>query len=271
MATLPVSGAPGRERTRRAAAFFRLEGVMHAAPAWSGVAFLASNAASMRMRLLGLGGAVFSGALRGVSLAGAGLAGADATRLSCKALAGISRDRLEVIGEDYARDVLVPEARDEAVWLLEGARRDGLVTVLVAESIAPIADAFARVLAKDGPGFDLVLSNQLELDARQHATGSLLEPVIGPEIDPRRVRELATAHGLDLETSRAYGHARTDLVLLGLVGQPCAIEPRRELARVARDLDWPIVRAAAPFSGSPPARTALSPEPRDADEGALAR
>jgi phosphoserine phosphatase len=139
------------------------------------------------------------------------------------------------------------------------------------ESIVLIVDAFARVLAKDGLGFDLVLSNQLELDARQHATGSLLEPVIGPEIDPRRVRELAAAHGLDLETSRAYGHARTDLVLLGLVGQPCAIEPRRELARVARDLDWPIVRAAAPFSGSPPARTALSPEPRDADEGALAR
>lgn len=267
-----LTGPRGRPRseTRRAAAFFRLEGVMHPASAWAGAAYLASNAASMRKRLFGLGGAAFSGALRGVSLAGAGLAGADATRLSCKVLSGFSRDRLEVLGEDYARDVLVPEARDEAVRLVEGARRDGLLTVLVAESIAPIADAFARVLAKDGPGFDLVIANQLELDAKQHATGALVEPVLAPEIDPRLLRELAATHGIDLEASRAYGACRTDLVLLGLVGQPCAIEPDRELARVARDLDWPIVRGAKPFEGSP-ADELRRTDLRDTDEGAMAR
>jgi phosphoserine phosphatase len=265
-----LTGPSDRRETRRAAAFFRLEGVMHPASAWAGAAYLASNAASMRKRLFGLGGAAFSGALRGVSIAGAGLAGADATRLSCKVLAGFSRDRLEVLGEDYARVVLVPEARVEAVRLVEGARRDGFLTVLVAESIASIAEAFARVLAEDGPSFDLVMANHLELDPKQQATGALLEPVIAPEIAPRRVRELASTHAIDLEASRAYGATRMDLVLLGLVGQPCAIEPDRELARVARDLDWPIVRAAKPFEGSPPddlGRTDL----RDPDEGAMAR
>jgi phosphoserine phosphatase len=259
-----------RRAESRAAAFFRLEGVMHPAAAWAGAAYLASNAASMRKRLLGLGGAAFSGALRGVSLAGAGLAGADATRLSYKVLSGFSRDRLEVLGEDYAREVLAPEARNEAVRLLEGARRDGLLTVLIAESIAPIADAFARVLAEEGPSFDLVVANQLELDAKLRATGELIEPVLAPEVDPRRVRELAAAHAIELEASRAYGSSRTDLVLLGLVGQPCAIEPDRELARVARDLDWPIVRAAKPFAGSPPAELREA-DRRDTDEGAMAR
>lgn len=252
--------------TRRAA-FFRLEGVMHPAAAWAGAAYLASNAASMRTRLLGLGGAAFSGALRGVSLAGAGLAGAQTTRLAYSTLTGFSRDRLEVLGEDYARDVLVPEARDEAVRLVEGARRDGLVTVLIAESIAPIADAFARLLAKDGPTFDVVIANQLELDKKQQATGSLVAPIIAPEIDPKRLRELAAQHAIDLATSRAYGHARTDLVLLGLVGQPCAIEPDRELARVARDLDWPIVRTHAPYEVDAPDAPERSLP--DHDEGAL--
>lgn len=237
---------------------------MHPAAAWQGAAYLASNAASMRKRLFGLGRAAFSGALRGVSLAGAGLAGAESTRLACEVLEGFSRDRLEVLGEDYARDVLLAEVREEAVRLVEGARRDGYLTVLLAESIAPVADAFARLLAKDGPAFDVVLANRLELDAKHHATGALLEPVVGPEIDPRRLRELAEEQQIDLARSRAYGHARADLVLLGLVGQPCAIEPDRELARVARDLDWPIVRTAKPFEASP----VTSLDTLDHDEGA---
>ncbi len=255
----------------RPAAFFRLEGVMHPAAAWAGAAYLASNAASMRTRLLGLGGAAFSGALRGVSLAGAGIAGARTTRFAYATVAGFSRDRIEVLGEDYARDVLVAEVRAEAVRLVEGARRDGFVTVLVAESIAPIADAFARLLAKDGPAFDVVIANQLELDKRQRATGELLDPVIGPEVDPRRIRELAALHGIDLTTSRAYGQSRADLVLLGLVGQPCAIEPDRELARVARDLDWPIVRTHTPYEVSAPnAADHALPRDGDQDEGANA-
>ncbi|GAB4198270.1 MAG: hypothetical protein OHK0013_07210 [Sandaracinaceae bacterium] len=227
------------DRAPRGAAFFRLEGALHPQPAWAGALYLASNAASMRRRLLGVGGAAVSAALRASTVAGLA-----ATRLAFSVLEGFSRDRIDVLSDDYARDVLVPGARESALRLLEGARRDGLRTVLVAETIAPIAEAFGRAL---GPaGFDLVVANQLEHDARGRATGKLRAPAIGPELDPRRLRELAAETGIDLAASRAYGHARTDLVLLGAVGRPCAIEPDRELARVARDLDWPIVRAERP-------------------------
>ncbi len=259
----PFDAAP-RAPSTRPAAFFRLEGVMHPAGAWEAAAYVAANAASMRRRLLGMGGAVVSGALRGVSLAGAGLVGARSTRLAYSVLAGFSRDRLEVLGEDYARDVLVRGARPSALRLVEGARRDGFTTVLIAEASAEVADAFARALAKDGPSFDLVLANHLELDDRGRATGALVDPVIAPEVDPRRLRAIAAEHGFDLEASRAYGHAHADLVLLGLVGHPCAIEPDRELARVARDLDWPIVRAEAPFDPPTPSTR------RTHDEGAPA-
>jgi phosphoserine phosphatase len=224
------------DRASKGAAFFRLEGALHPQPAWAGALYLASNAASIRRRLLGVGGAAVSAALRGSAVAGLA-----ATRLAFSVLEGFSRDRVEVLSEDYARDVLVPGARVEALRLLEGARRDGLLTVLISESIAPIAESFSRALP--GGGFDLVLANHLELDARGHATGKLRAPAIGPELDPRRLRELAADMSLDLTKSRAYGHARADLVLLGAVGHPCAIEPDRELARVARDLDWPIVRS----------------------------
>jgi len=133
----------------RGAAFFRLEGALHPEPAWAGALYLASNAPSMRKRLLGIGGAAFSGVLRRSAVAGA-----STTRLAFSVLEGFSLDRLEVLAEDYARDVLVPGARAEAVRLVEGARQDGLVTVLVSESIAPIAEAFSRLLPGGGePAF----------------------------------------------------------------------------------------------------------------------
>jgi phosphoserine phosphatase len=118
--------------------------------------------------------------------------------------------------------VLAPEARNEAVRLLEGARRDGLLTVLIAESIAPIADAFARVLAEEGPSFDLVVANQLELDAKLRATGELIEPVLAPEVDPRRVRELA---------ARARDRARGEPRVRQLADGPRAARPRRAALR----------------------------------------
>lgn len=217
------------------AAFFRLEGALHAASAWSAALYLASNAASMRQRLLASSGALLGGLFRNAKVTGA-----ESTRLAFAPLAGFTRDRLEVLADDYAKDVLVPALRPEARALLEGARADGFKTVLVTESLDFIATSFSRALGEHG--FDFVLANELEFDAKDRCTGELVSPVLAPEIDPKRLREFAHAHGIDLTASRAYGSAREDLVLLGAVGHPCALEPTRELARVARDLEWPIVR-----------------------------
>ena len=221
-------GVPAR------AAFFRLEGTLHAGGAWSAALYLASNAASMRQRLLASSGALLGGFFRNAKVTGA-----ESTRLAFAPLAGFSRDRLEILAGDYAKDVLLASLRPEARALLDGARADGFKTVLVTESLDIIANSLSRVL---GEGFDFVLANELEFDAKDRCTGDLVSPVLAPELDPKRLRDFAHAHGIDLASSRAYGSAREDLVLLGAVGYPCALEPTRELARVARDLEWPIVR-----------------------------
>lgn len=219
------------------AAFFRLEGTLHAAGAWSAALYLASNAASMRQRLLASSGALLGGFFRNAKVTGA-----ESTRLAFAPLAGFTRDRLEILADDYAKDVLLAALRPEARALLEGARADGFKTVLVTESLDIIAKSFSRALGDGALLFDFVLANELEFDSKDRCTGELVSPVLAPELDPKRLREFAHARGIDLASSRAYGSAREDLVLLGAVGHPCAVEPTRELARVARDLEWPIVR-----------------------------
>ena len=49
---------------------------------------------------------------------------------------------------------------------------------------------------------------------------------------------MAVKEGIDLANSYAYSDSITDLPMLELVGHPVAVNPDRELTRVARERDW---------------------------------
>jgi HAD superfamily hydrolase (TIGR01490 family) len=56
------------------------------------------------------------------------------------------------------------------------------------------------------------------------------------------IRGLAEREGIDLAASWAYSDSESDLPMLRLVGHPVAVNPDAELARVARDEGWEILR-----------------------------
>src|SRR2546427_113637 len=73
----------------------------------------------------------------------------------------------------------------------------------------------------------------------------------------RWVRALAERHCLDLGQSAAYSDSINDLPLLRAAARPHAVNPDRELRRLAREEGWPIhdfrsgrwlVRVAAPVA-----------------------
>lgn len=49
---------------------------------------------------------------------------------------------------------------------------------------------------------------------------------------------MAVKEGIDLANSYGYSDSITDLPMLELVGNPVAVNPDRELTRVAHDRDW---------------------------------
>lgn len=217
-------------------AFFRLEGALVATSAHAGAAYLAGGAPHVRQRL-------FAAGIGGLAASVAAADPAVAARIAWSPLRGLSRDRIEVLGEDWAQDELLPKIRPQVRRLLEDAARTGRVCVLVSESIDAIAGPVARAL-----GFDDVMCSALEWEGEQ-ATGRLREPRVGPEVDPRALRALAAKHDIDLARSAAYGSRGADSMLLSLVGLPCAVAPDRQLSRIARDLDWPVVIPEAETSG----------------------
>jgi long-chain acyl-CoA synthetase len=97
-----------------------------------------------------------------------------ATRLLYTLLRGVTRDRLDLLGEEYFLYVLKPQLRQPAVDKLRGALDSSERIVLVGQSLDHIIRPLARHL-----GVQFFLSNRLEFrDGR--ATGRLLDPVIQP-------------------------------------------------------------------------------------------
>jgi len=211
------------------AALFRLEGTLSPRPTLTCAAWLVANAQRVRARMLGLGAMALAAPL-------AARDPARASKLAWSTLEGISEDRLVVLGEIYAEEHLIPALSPVGLELLERCRAQGMRLVLLSDNLDVVVRPLAAHLRVDE-----IVCNAMELDDRNRATGELREPVLGPSIGGRILKDALEERGIDLASACAYGSHGTDSALLGAARLPCAVTPDRELRRMARDLDWPIV------------------------------
>jgi thioester reductase-like protein len=152
-------------------AYWRVEGSLVDLSALGEVSFFTWNAQSFDERWKRRAATALMGLLRPFSL----LAGRRfATRLMYTLLRGISRDRLDLLGEEYFQYVLKSKLRREAVEKVKSAVQSGERVVLVGQSLEHILRPLAKHI-----GVDRIVANRLEFrDGR--ATGRLLLPVIRP-------------------------------------------------------------------------------------------
>src|SRR5438270_4990010 len=97
-----------------------------------------------------------------------------ATRFLHTLLRGVSRDRLDLLGEEYFHYVLKPQLRREAAGKLIDAVRNGERVVLVGQLLENILRPLAHHF-----GVDSFVSNRLEFRDGK-ATGLLLDPIVRP-------------------------------------------------------------------------------------------
>jgi phosphoserine phosphatase len=73
-------------------------------------------------------------------------------------------------------------------------------------------------------------------------TGATLGPFAYREGKAEAMRSLAAREGIDLGASYGYSDSESDLPMLRAVGHPVAVNPDRELARIAAAEGWEIKR-----------------------------
>ncbi|MBV8049588.1 MAG: SDR family oxidoreductase, partial [Acidobacteriaceae bacterium] len=97
-----------------------------------------------------------------------------ATRMVHTVLRGVSRDRLDLLGNEYFQYKLRPKLQPEGVRQLQTLIESGRQVVLVSQGLDHVMRPLARHL-----GAKLIISNRLEF-REGIATGRLLDPVIRP-------------------------------------------------------------------------------------------
>jgi long-chain acyl-CoA synthetase len=173
-ATKPQLGraeANARESQRLPVAFWRVEGSLVDLTAVRPVAYFTWNAQSFAERWTRRGG------LAALALARPFLYLANkrfATRVLHTLLRGITRDRLDLLGEEYFEYVLKPQLKPEGIAKLTQTLQNDTRVVLVSQGLDHVMIPLAAHL-----GVQDLLANRLEFRGGV-ATGRLLDPVITP-------------------------------------------------------------------------------------------
>ncbi len=162
-----------------------------------------------------------------------------------RSYAGLSEDRLAILGEALFEKVLKKKIYTGMLELLEHDRQVGHEQVLLTGALDFVARPVARYL-----GIGRVVASRLEYGKNGLATGVLRPPVMaGPE-KAAWIREFAHEHGFDLRWSVAYADDAADLPMLSMVGRPVAVNPDPPLLATARSHGWPVLHIEATKSVS---------------------
>lgn len=222
---------PRTERATRPAAFFDLDRTLVSG----------SSGFSMLIEMTKLGIVRRRQLARDVSLAirfrlwGLDDATTDAARLRVLGyIAGVEQQRLHAMGDGVLHRVL-PRVYPEVLARAHAHQAAGQPTYLVTASSQEFAEVLASTL-----GFDGAVGTRSEIiDGRY--TGRPGGPFIYGEGKVDALNELADEHHLDLTGSYAYSDSISDLPMLRAVGQPIAVNPDRELRRIASAEGWEIL------------------------------
>lgn len=145
-------------------------------------------------------------------------------------------DQAEISGivRETLGEVIEPIVYDEAIDRIRTHQRWGHKVFIVSASPEEVVAPIAQLL-----GVDEAIATRAELDEEGRYSGRTERYVYAQE-KVVAIKEVAERDGLDLDHCWAYSDSATDIPMLAAVGHAVAVNPDRELARVARQRGWTV-------------------------------
>ena len=147
---------------------------------------------------------------------------------------GWQQSEVQDLVEEALDEVIAPLVYAEALFLIDEHLREGRRVIIISASPEEIVRPLAHYI-----GVDEVIATKSTVDAMGRFTGEL-ELYAFAEGKAKAVRELAAAEDISLPDSYAYSDSATDIPLMETVGHPIAVNPDKELRKVAEERGWPI-------------------------------
>jgi HAD superfamily hydrolase (TIGR01490 family) len=171
--------------------------------------------------------------------------------------AGWDVQTVREIVADTVHNKIDPLVYDEALSLIEKHQAAGQDVIIVSTSGIELVQPIGEML-----GVDHVVASHLEIDDTGRYTGNIRFYAYA-ENKAKAIADLARKRGYDLSRSYAYSDSITDVHMLEVVGHPYAVNPDKDLRRVAREREWPILVFEKPVAlrsrmKLPPAKPTLA-------------
>jgi HAD superfamily hydrolase (TIGR01490 family) len=147
---------------------------------------------------------------------------------------GWERAEVERLVRDVIVDVIDPYVYQEALDLIAQHRQHGRLVFIVSSSPEEVVRPLARHFGISG-----VIATRARIEDGRY-TGEL-EFYCAGEAKAQAIRDLAARAGIDLPGSYAYSDSISDLPMLEAVGHPVAVNPDRDLRKVAEERGWEIL------------------------------
>ena len=160
-------------------------------------------------------------------------------------IAGWSRDDVEQLVRERLADFAAPLVYAEALFLIDEHKRKGRRVVIVSASPQEIVRPIAEYL-----GVDDVIATKVKCDDRGRYLPEIEVYAMGAG-KAKAMLEMAELDEIDLEGSFAYSDSITDVPMLEVVGHPAAVNPEKELRKIAEEKDWPILEFQRPVAMDP--------------------
>jgi HAD superfamily hydrolase (TIGR01490 family) len=113
----------------------------------------------------------------------------------------------------------------------------GRPTFIVSAAGDELVRLLARILYMDGG-----IGTAYEIGEDGLFTGEIGGTFMYGQGKVEAMRRFAAEHAIDLQASYAYSDSASDLPMLRAVGNPVVVNPDEDLARVARDQGWRVMR-----------------------------
>ena len=146
---------------------------------------------------------------------------------------GWERSEVEELVRDVIVDAIDPFVYKEALDLMALHRQERRRIYIVSSSPEEVVRPLARHFGVSG-----VIATRAKIEDGRY-TGDLEFYSYG-EQKAEAIRDLAERVGLDLSGSYAYTDSITDLPMLEAVGHPVAVNPDKDLRKVAEERGWDI-------------------------------
>jgi HAD superfamily hydrolase (TIGR01490 family) len=150
-------------------------------------------------------------------------------------IAGRRVTELSRLGPQILSGVL-PRVYPQMLEVAWGHKDAGRSVYIVTAASQELSELLAHVLV-----FDHGIGVRSEIRDGVY-TGRPDGPFTYREGKAQAIRDVAEREGLDLSESYAYSDSESDLPMLRAVGHPVVVNPDPELARVAREEGWEVMR-----------------------------